>query len=285
MSPKSVRTPGSCFLGIRNCNRCRRSYAACSNHRSSDFRASTPLVIFGISNMPSRMTGRRAVELRTRKIGWAPVNPEGVNMRIISAIAGTGPALVAVLTIAPPLATTSTAYAAQAPDPAPYVAKARAAAKALATALKARLEQAISEGGAENAIRICNIEAPEIADAISADTGLSVGRTALKWRNPANRPNDWERAVLKRFEREKAAGADLKKLEHFAFLTEDGKPVFRYMKAIPTAEVCLACHGSDLAPELVEKLDKLYPQDRARGFKVGDLRGAFTITAPVPATP
>jgi hypothetical protein len=32
-----------------------------------------------------------------------------------------------------------------------------------------------------------------------------------------------------------------------------------------------------MAPEIVSKLDELYPEDKARGFQVGDIRGAFSI--------
>jgi hypothetical protein len=35
-----------------------------------------------------------------------------------------------------------------------------------------------------------------------------------------------------------------------------------------------------LSPDVAAKLHDLYPQDRATGFSVGDLRGAFIITAP-----
>ncbi len=50
------------------------------------------------------------------------------------------------------------------------------------------------------------------------------------------------------------------------------------MKAIPTQEVCLACHGEKIDKATAAKLAKLYPKDKARGFKVGDLRGAFTMS-------
>ncbi len=54
------------------------------------------------------------------------------------------------------------------------------------------------------------------------------------------------------------------------------------MKAIPTAEKpCLACHGGKIQIKVTETLDKLYPQDQARGYKAGDIRGAFTITQPM----
>jgi hypothetical protein len=54
------------------------------------------------------------------------------------------------------------------------------------------------------------------------------------------------------------------------------------MKAIPTAAQCLNCHGESISPEVDAKLKALYPNDQARGFKEGDLRGAFTLAKPVP---
>ncbi|MEJ1297544.1 MAG: DUF3365 domain-containing protein [Candidatus Sedimenticola sp. (ex Thyasira tokunagai)] len=57
-----------------------------------------------------------------------------------------------------------------------------------------------------------------------------------------------------------------------------GKKTFRYMKAIPTAELCLGCHGSEIKPQVTQKLDALYPYDKARGLKAGDIRGVFTLS-------
>ena len=50
------------------------------------------------------------------------------------------------------------------------------------------------------------------------------------------------------------------------------------MKAIPAGAVCLTCHGNDIDPELKAQIDAFYPEDRATGFKLGALRGAFTIS-------
>jgi hypothetical protein len=38
------------------------------------------------------------------------------------------------------------------------------------------------------------------------------------------------------------------------------------------------CHGSNIASPIAAKINKLYPNDKATGFKLGDLRGAFSIT-------
>jgi hypothetical protein len=53
------------------------------------------------------------------------------------------------------------------------------------------------------------------------------------------------------------------------------------MKAIPTGEVCLACHGSDITPEVAAAIDERYPDDMARGYSLGDVRGAFSLSKPL----
>ena len=41
--------------------------------------------------------------------------------------------------------------------------------------------------------------------------------------------------------------------------------------------MCLNCHGKDIDREVVARIDALYPEDRARGYAVGDLRGVFWV--------
>ncbi len=160
-------------------------------------------------------------------------------------------------------------------------AKSRAAVKTFAKRLKGELVAAIKSGGPVAAIGVCNSAAPAIAHETSEATGWRVGRTALKLRNPANAPDDWERKVLERFEAEIARGTDPKTLEHYEVATLDGKRVFRYMKAIPVAKPCLTCHGAKLEPKLAARIKALYPEDQATGFSLGQLRGAFTIVQPL----
>lgn len=155
--------------------------------------------------------------------------------------------------------------------------EARALTKAFAAALKAELMKGMSQGGPAAAVKVCNTEAPTIADDVDGAEGWKVGRTSLKLRNPKNAPDDWEREQLERFAEDKAAGKSPDQLEASTIVEQGGTKTFRYMKAIPTAAMCLSCHGSDLATEVEAKLDELYPKDAARGFSAGDLRGAFTL--------
>ena len=148
--------------------------------------------------------------------------------------------------------------------------------------LKGQLVGALKSGGPVNALGVCNVQAPGIADTHSKAKGWSVGRTSLKLRNPANAPDAWETKVLNDFEARKTKGEDVTKMEFAEVITADGKKEFRYMKAIPTApKPCLACHGGKIGAKVASKIDELYPDDKARGYSAGDIRGAFTIRQPM----
>lgn len=156
--------------------------------------------------------------------------------------------------------------------------EAKGVIKALATNLGSELKHAAKTSGLPAAIQVCNTKATPITQAVAEDKGWIVGRTSLKLRNENNAPDAWEQAVLEKFEKQAAAGANLKKMIYSQVLVdESGNKTFRMMKAIPVGQKCLACHGSKIKPEVAEKLDILYPADHARGFKEGDLRGAFSL--------
>jgi len=173
------------------------------------------------------------------------------------------------------------AASAHADDYAQLVAESRSATMEFMRALKGELRQGMLAGGPVTAVDVCKLNAPGIAASMSAKKDWEIGRTSLKVRNPGNVPDAWELSVLQEFEERKRAGEDLKKLEHYEVVEQNNQQVLRYMKAIVTAELCVACHGADIAPSVVAKLDELYPGDQARGFEVGDIRGAFTIVRPL----
>ena len=154
----------------------------------------------------------------------------------------------------------------------------RAAAKALGGELKSTLQASMKASGPVDSIVVCNVDAPNIAKKVSEDKGLRVARTSLKFRNQANKPDAWEKSVLEQFEQRKANGEPIKTLEFSEVSEIDGRKVFRYMKAIPTGDVCLKCHGTNIAEPVAARINSLYPNDKATGFSKGDIRGAFTVT-------
>jgi Protein of unknown function (DUF3365) len=160
---------------------------------------------------------------------------------------------------------------------------ARTISNQFAKTLKTQLVDAMQSGGPEHAVSICQRIAPVLATQFSIK-GWQVGRTALKLRNPANAPDAWERSVLLGFSEAMQNGIDPATLERFGFFANNnGRKTFRYMKAIPIGAPCLACHGSNISPDVQVILAARYPEDQAIDFKQGDLRGAFTLSREMPA--
>ena len=155
------------------------------------------------------------------------------------------------------------------------------ACAALQSALKAELMAAMKDGGPAKAIHVCSDRAPAIAASVGAEKNLTIGRTSLRYRNVNNAPDSWERDVLTRFETLLSKGTPMKDLVHAEIVEVEGKPTFRYMKAIGTGGVCLTCHGHDLSEPVRETLAERYPDDQAVGFRAGEIRGAFTILKPL----
>jgi len=175
------------------------------------------------------------------------------------------------------------------PKPIPQVTDISNEAKQAKTAigifsksLSSELKTAMVEGGPLNAIEVCNSSAMPITKQVSAEQGLELSRVSLKNRNPANAPNDWQKQTLELFEQQQASGADPATLVWSSIADVYGEKQFRYMKAIPTAAICLTCHGRNIAPDVSEKLAELYPDDKATGYSEGELRGAFVVTQNLP---
>jgi Protein of unknown function (DUF3365) len=164
-------------------------------------------------------------------------------------------------------------------DDAAWPAEARKVAGEVPPKLLATLSAAIEKGGPEGAIAVCRDEAPKLAKAASEQSGWSIRRTSLRPRNPKAVPDAWERAALEDFDRRAAAGESPATLEKAELVTEGGQKVQRYLRALPTQPLCLACHGAsaNLSPAVTAQLQVLYPADQAVGYRAGDIRGAMTL--------
>jgi hypothetical protein len=187
-----------------------------------------------------------------------------------------------LLTVGLALALSGSAVLAEETTANPNVEEAKTVLKAFSMQLKDELKAAIKEGGPLKAIDICKERAPAIATEHGEKTGGEIGRTTLKLRNAElNTPDDWEKNVLNEFAQRMAAGEDIENMTHAEVVETDVGKTFRFMKAIPTGEICLACHGTAITPEVAKALDENYPQDQARGYKQNDLRGAFSLSKPL----
>lgn len=156
--------------------------------------------------------------------------------------------------------------------------------KLLASTLKTKLSEAMQNGGPGKAIEVCSLEAPLITSEVNANSDVTVKRTSLKIRNPANAPNEWETMVLNKFQDQLNNGIPLTDINYAQVSEKDGIRTYRLMKPIPVGGVCLACHGpADSLPEEVkQELKVKYPDDQATGYTTGQIRGAFSVTKTLP---
>jgi hypothetical protein len=155
----------------------------------------------------------------------------------------------------------------------------RAIVKDMVAQLGGALQKELKANGPASTIKVCKDLAPAITSDLSRKTGQRVTRVSLKARNPLlATPDAWEQKVLSdfaiRIEKEDPAT-----IEYAEIVTEPQGKFMRYMKAIPTQDVCLKCHGTPdmIPPQVKEQLSGEYPHDMAVGYGLKQLRGAFSI--------
>lgn len=154
------------------------------------------------------------------------------------------------------------------------------ATKDLMQSLSTALQSKIEEGGLSNAVEFCSKEAQKITDSINAKyPDIKIKRVSLDVRNPQNSPDASEKKVVELFNTLKENN-----LEMTPFIQKVTETNYRFYKPIIlNREVCLKCHGSDsdLDKGVKPLLTKLYPNDRAINYKLGDIRGAFVVDVKV----
>jgi hypothetical protein len=158
------------------------------------------------------------------------------------------------------------------------IEQAKKATAAFGGALKSELVKAMQSGGAIGAIDVCHTRADEIAETLSKETGMNVSRISAKNRNPGNAANGEQLKVLQSFDERSKSGEAPASLSWTETIENENGAEFRFMKAIPTAGLCLQCHGTAIDPEVSDRLNELYPNDKATGYSEGDIRGAFLVT-------
>lgn len=155
-----------------------------------------------------------------------------------------------------------------------YRDQAKGAFEAVGKRLIPRLTKALNEGGPVEAVKVCREVAQPLTDEAGKEVGFAVGRTSHKLRNPASAPRDWIKQLVADSAGKK--GTDVKPM---VFDLGDRVGVASPIVAV---EMCLQCHGTDeqLKPEVKQILAEQYPDDKARGFAAGDLRGWFWAELP-----
>lgn len=143
-------------------------------------------------------------------------------------------------------------------------------------ALLSELQKGLSQGNAALAVSYCNERAYPITDSLANHFGVDIRRVALRWRNENNRPDE---AVMRVLEEMTAVSASGQTPEAKTITMADGRQ--RHIIPIVLKPLCLNCHGSvqagEIAQATMDEILRLYPNDQATGFRVGDLRGAWVV--------
>lgn len=144
--------------------------------------------------------------------------------------------------------------------------------------LSSNLKQALGEGGVSYALKFCNAEAMPLTDSLSRQTGIDIRRASHRARNPTNRADSLEMESIREFLRNIANNEEPEPITYRSKETY----VF-HAPIIINNGLCLNCHGqpgSDISEQNLTLINKLYAEDQATGFALGDLRGIWSIEFP-----
>ena len=159
------------------------------------------------------------------------------------------------------------------------LAKVDAALDQLGGSLQSHLKGKLQEEGAAAALSFCHEQAGPLTEEASRETGITMGRSSVKLRNPGNAGPTWVQSWLATHG--EAAAGEAKAVREVVEV--DGRRMAHVLRPIVIQPPCLQCHGApdQLADGVAEQLAAKYPDDQATGYAVGDLRGVFWAEAPV----
>lgn len=174
--------------------------------------------------------------------------------------------------------------------PAPLSAEAQSAAlqrgKAITaetfSLLSSNLQATIKTSGVSNALPFCSLAASPLTAGMADKHGVTIRRVTHKARNPADKAGALDLVILRSFEAALTTGNSTSPPPPLVTNFTASTASF-FAPIMLNNELCLKCHGEpgkDITPQDGAIIQRLYPQDEATGFKLGDLRGAWRIDMP-----
>lgn len=138
--------------------------------------------------------------------------------------------------------------------------------------LSKNLAEAIAKDGVPGAIGFCS----EKALPLTASVDANLRRVSHKARNPKNKAGAAALEILNTY---RATMKDGKAPEPQLRKQADGTETL-FAPIVLANPLCLKCHGTpgtDIDADTLAALRKLYPQDEATGFTLGELRGLWRV--------
>lgn len=144
---------------------------------------------------------------------------------------------------------------------------------ALLQKLGGELKSQMQASGAIGALHFCSQSALTLTDQIAKESKTSIKRVSTNYRNPVNKANAEETALLNTWN-------DLVKngqpLPSHKLVNGSSNTIMFYKPIVINNEACLKCHGN-VEGDLAKAITAAYPEDKATGYKMGDLRGMIAI--------
>ncbi|PJZ45869.1 Tll0287-like domain-containing protein [Leptospira brenneri] len=139
-----------------------------------------------------------------------------------------------------------------------------------------KLTAAMAEGGTKQAIPFCKLNAVGFTNQLGQKHKVELRRITSKPRNISNSLSPEEEKIFLEIEKLKTNEGV------FPHQTRTSDDSVTFYIPIPVMGFCLQCHGNsnEIQKETKQILNQEYPNDKAIGYKVGELRGLFSVKFP-----
>lgn len=147
-------------------------------------------------------------------------------------------------------------------------------AKSTKAELGKNLMGAIQKEGVLHALEFCNVQAMPITDSMARVHQATIKRVSDKNRNPSNKANSSELEHISFFKDVLAQGNEPNPI------VEEHENSVHFYYPIVTNDMCLKCHGKpgqQIEQKTYDKILELYPNDKAIGYDVNEVRGIWSI--------
>jgi PAS domain S-box-containing protein len=135
------------------------------------------------------------------------------------------------------------------------------------------ISSVVKDEPAHNYNLVPQVVATQVAKRVTQNTKYYVRQVSLRYRNPGNRPDEYETAHLRTFSKAPPR-------EVFGVVQTGAVRSFRYMQPMLATASCLDCHGSyESAPDFIKK--RFPPGHYSYNYQVGEVIGAVSVTIPM----
>lgn len=157
-----------------------------------------------------------------------------------------------------------------------YMGKGRHIVMTTKKQLGKNLKKTIKTKGTKEAVSFCSVKAYPILDSMSTVFNAHIVRVSDKNRNPKNEANAKETEYITKYQTQLDNGEELKPI------VEETEELAIFYMPIVTNDMCLQCHGSknNIDAEVLAEIKKHYPNDKATGYDINQIRGIWRIEMP-----